>query len=49
MVKRRQANTEELENGIGEEVVLTESVEVEESAEGIKGLPADEEVRENDL
>ena len=49
MSKKREATVEERENGIGEEVVLTEGVEVEESAEGIKGLPADEEVDINEL
>ena len=49
MSKKRESTVEERENGIGEEVVLTKDVEVEESAEGIEGLPADEEVKENDL
>lgn len=49
MSKKREATAEELEEGIGEEVVLIENDEVEESADGIAGLKADEEVEANDL
>lgn len=49
MSKKREATVEELEEGIGEEVVLVENDEVEESADGITGLKADEEVDVNDL
>ena len=49
MSKKREATVEELEEGIGEKVVLVENDEVEESADGIDGLKADEEVEVNDL
>lgn len=49
MSKKREATVDELEEGIGEEVVLVENDEVEESADGITGLKADEEVSENEL
>ena len=49
MSKKRESTVEERENGIGEEVVLVENDEVEESADGITGLKADEEVRENEV
>lgn len=48
-MKKRDATTEELEEGIGEEVVRVENDEVEESAEGIAGLKADEEVKTDEL